>query len=107
MRKTPLNKIGKIGKANIEARKRIATIAEEKRLNHCELHLYGCLYKFALAPAHKHKRAWYKGDVEKLSDYNEWVAACQNCHNLIENDPKLTEEVFKELRPSPTLKVDI
>lgn len=104
MKRTPLNKIGKTGKANIEARKRIAAIAEEKGLNQCEIHLFGCLYRFALAPAHKHKRSWYKGDVEKLSDYTEWVAACQNCHNLIENDSQLTAQVFANLRPSPTVE---
>lgn len=99
MKHTTLKKIGKIGKANIEARKRIAEIAEDKWITWCEIRLANCLGGFALAPAHKYKRAWYKGDVEKLSDYNEWVAACQNCHNTIENDPQLTEEVFKELRP--------
>jgi len=99
MKRTPLRKVGKIGRANIEARRRIAAIAEEKQINYCEIaFLEGCT-NWPLAPAHRHKRTWYKGDVEKLADYNEWVSACQNCHNLIENDPKLTEEVFKRLRP--------
>ena len=103
MKRTPLRKVGRIGEANIEARKRIAEIARRNNLIACELVLDdGCLGYSYLAPAHRHK-----GDVEKLSDYNEWIAACQNCHNLIENDPKLTEEVFKNLRPLPTLKVDI
>ena len=84
MKRTRLRKIGKIGKANIEARKRIAEIAEEKGINYCEIKLEGCLGRMYLAPAHKHKRAWYKGDVDKLSDYNEWVCACVYCHHAIE-----------------------
>lgn len=90
--------IGRIGIANREARQIIAAIAEEYGLNRCEIHLPGCLINWFLAPAHRHKRGWYKGDVTKISDYNEWVCACQNCHDLIENDTKLTEEVFKKLR---------
>lgn len=98
MKRTPLNKIGKIGRANIEARDKIAKIAEEKDLCNCEIRFDGCLNWMALAPAHRHKRSWYKGDVEKLSDYNEWVAACVACHDKIENDPVLTEEIFDRLR---------
>lgn len=100
MKRSPLRKVGSVGEANKEARKRIARIAEEKRLNYCELNLDGCTRTWPLAPAHRHKRAWYKGDIEKLSDYNEWVSACQNCHNFIEHKPIFTEELFIMLRPS-------
>lgn len=99
MKRTPLKKLGTIGKANREARKRIAEIAEEKGLNYCEVQLEGCLGGMYLAPAHLHKRAWYKGDVDLLSDYCQWVAACQNCHARMEFDEKLTNIVFEELRP--------
>lgn len=99
MKRTPLKKIGKIGVANKEARKRIAEIAEEKGLVNCEIRMGGCFNWMALAPAHRYKRSWYKGDVDKLSDYNEWVAVCVHCHNLIEIDPALTKEVFNRLRP--------
>ena len=98
MKRTPLNKIGRIGKANIIARQRISNIAEDLNLNYCELRLDGCTGNFALAPAHRHKRGWYKGDPELLSDYKQWVCACQVCHNQIEIDPVLTEEVFINLR---------
>lgn len=99
MKRTRLKKIGAIGKANIEARNRIAEIAGEKGLNYCEIGLEGCTENWPLAPAHRHKRSWYKGNVELLSDYNQWVSACVGCHNKIENDSKLTEETFKKLRP--------
>ena len=98
MKRSPLKKIGKTGEANIEARKRIAEIAEEKGLDYCEIGLEGCLNFAFLAPAHKHKRAWYKGDVELLADYNEWVCACVSCHNLIEHNQELTDKIFKKLR---------
>ena len=84
MRKTPLKRIGKIGKANLEARKKIA--------------LEGCLGGIYLSPAHRHKRAWYHGSVELLSDYKQWVSACVRCHNQIEHDSILTESVFNKLR---------
>ena len=100
MKRTPLRKVGKIGNANIEARKRIAEIAQEKELTHCELNLPDiCTRTWPLAPAHRHKRAWYKGDVDLLSDYDQWVAACQNCHDFIEHKPIFTEEMFILLRP--------
>ena len=98
MRRTPLKRIGKIGEANILARKKIAEIAEEKNINICEIKLKGCLPNYFLAPAHRHKRAWYKGDVDLLSDFNQWVCACVVCHNTIEHNETLTEEVFKRCR---------
>ena len=98
LKRTPLNRIGKIGKANIEARKRIADIAEEKGLDYCEIRFEGCMGRIFLAPAHRNKRAWYKGDIELLSDYNQWVSACTPCHDKIEHDKKLTEKVFLKLR---------
>ena len=100
MKRTPLRKVGKIGEANIEARKRIAIIAEEKGLNYCELRLDGCTRTWPLAPAHRHKRSWYQGDVDLLSAYEQWISACQNCHDLIEHDAELTEKTFAELRPT-------
>jgi len=99
MRRTALKKIGKIGEANIEARNRIAEISEEKGLNFCEIKLEGCLGGMYLAPAHKHKRNWYKGNVELLSNFNEWICACVSCHNLIEHNEELTNKIFKQCRP--------
>lgn len=75
--------------------------AEEKGLNYCELNLPDiCTRRWPLAPAHRHKRAWYKGDVDLLSDFSQWVAACQSCHNFIEHKPMFTEELFIQLRPA-------
>jgi len=99
MKRGSLNKIGKIGQANILARTKIAEIAEEKGLNFCEIKLEGCLGSMYLAPAHRHKRSWYKGNVELLADFSEWVCACVSCHNLIEHNEELTASIFTKCRP--------
>lgn len=98
MKRTTLRKVGKIGKANIEARKKIAKIAEQKGLDTCELNLENICIGWPRAPVHRHKRAWYKGDVEKLSDYQQWLCGCQACHDFIEHKPIFTEELFMQLR---------
>lgn len=105
MKRTRLKKIGRVGRANIESRNKIAEIAEEKGLNYCEIRLGGCLKNLYLAPAHRNKRVWYKGNAELLADYSQWVAACVNCHNFIEHDKALTEETFNRLRPATPKKV--
>lgn len=97
-----MRRVGKIGEANIESRRLIADICEEKGLNFCEIRFnkdVRCMGNWPLAPAHRHKRAWYKGDVALLADYNQWVVACQVCHDRIEHDAELTEKVFRKLRP--------
>lgn len=94
-----MKKIGRIGKANIESRKRIAEIAEDRNIVTCEIQLPGCRGTFGLAPCHKHPRNWYKGDVDKLADPNQWIGGCQYCHEQIDTNKKLKEETFKRLRP--------
>lgn len=94
-----MNKFGKIGKANQKARAIIAQMAEELGLYSCEIGFSGCMGTFGVAPAHRMKRVFYNGDVKRLSDYNEWVAACQYCHDKIEDDRELTKQTFERLRP--------
>lgn len=99
MKKSPLNRIGRIGKANLEANKRLRELFEEKGIRSCEIKCEeGCLGAFTSAFAHRHKRYWYKGDVKKLSDFRQVVIACTNCHNKIENSRELTERYFTLLR---------
>lgn len=94
----PMKKVGKVGRANSAARKKIAQIAEKLDMKKCELSLVDCTVSWPLAPAHRHKRAWYKGDAKLLADPKQWVCACQGCHDEIEFDPVLTEEIFIRLR---------
>ena len=98
MKRSYIKKVGKTGKANSAARKLIAQYAEENNLNRCEIAFEGCMQTWPLAPAHLHKRAWYKGDIELLADPQQWVVACQVCHDKIEHDKELTEEIFDKLR---------
>lgn len=96
MKRTPLNKMGKVGRANLEANKILKEIFAGT--GYCELSLEGCMRTWPLQFAHRHKRQWYQGDVKKLSDRQQVIVACQVCHERIENDKGLTEEVFNRLR---------
>ena len=88
--------------ANKKARIRIAEIAEENNLTRCELNFEGCLGTFGVAPAHRHFRNWYNGDWKKLSDFDQWVVACQHCHQILDDRSKTTEKkveiIFNKLR---------
>jgi hypothetical protein len=95
MRRTSLKKVGRVGKINIEANKRIKL---QNPVQYCEIQLDNCLGTMFLTIAHKHKRAWYKGNVELLSDPKEYVVGCVNCHNLIEHNQELTDKIFKKCR---------
>jgi hypothetical protein len=96
--KKRINKVGKVGKANKTARGLIADYAKALDMKVCELNLEGCTKTWPLAPAHRHKRAWYKGDAVLLASPKQWIVACQCCHDQIEFDAVLTEEMFIKLR---------
>lgn len=96
MKRTPLRKIGKIGKVNLEANRQLKKLFTNQ--DYCEIQLEGCLKTWPLQFCHRHKRAWYKGNVELLADRNQVVIGCQNCHEKIEFSKELTEEIFKKLR---------
>src|SRR3990167_4219525 len=70
----PLQRVGKIGLTNLEANK----ILREKlgHITYCEMKLKGCLGSCPLQFAHRHKRTWYRGDVDKLSNTKQVVVAC-------------------------------
>ena len=96
LKRTKLRVVGKIGKANLEANK----ILKEKlaHITYCEIRGKFCMGGMFLTNAHRHKRSWYKGDVDLLSDLKQVVRVCVKCHETIEHDKELTEETFMELR---------
>ncbi len=101
MKRTAMKKVGKIGKANIKANKILKDVLAD--INYCEIQFNKdekkpCLGNMYLTNAHRHKRAWYKGDVDLLSDKKQVVRACVNCHDTIEHNADLTEKVFIKLR---------
>lgn len=96
--RTPLKSVGRVGRANLASREIIAQTCEEKNITHCEIGLTGCMGTFGIAPAHRHPRTWYRGTVELLASFVQWVAACQYCHDKIDTNNKLKDEVFMRLR---------
>ena len=98
MRRTFLRKIGKYGKRNLAANRKLKDNYAGSGITECEIQLDGCTYGFGLGFAHKHKRSWYYDKLELLSSIEETVIACSNCHAQMEVNAKLTKEVFKRLR---------
>jgi len=96
MRRTALKRIGKIGKANLEANKLIKL---QNPAQYCEIRLEECLGGMYLTVAHRRKRSFYKGDAKLLSDPKEYVIACVSCHQKIEFNQELTDKIFKKCRP--------
>ena len=93
-----INRIGRIGKINLKANREIRKQVAVRRIEKCEIGLEGCMPRFALCPAHRHKRIWYSGRYELLWHISQWLIGCPVCHNQIEGDKELTEEVFLRLR---------
>ena len=89
--------IGKIGRININANRKLKELYNDLGITYCEIGLPGC-DNFFLQFAHRHKRIYYRSRPELLSEHNQTVLACCHCHSVIEKDKKLTEEVFMRLR---------
>jgi hypothetical protein len=105
MKKTPLKAVGKIGKLNKRANKRLALAWIEHDIHFCEvcpiLHEMGllewkCLQ--ACSNAHRHGRVWYRSKPELLGDISQVVRACMKAHEFIDNNTEVREQVFIRLR---------
>lgn len=79
----------------LKARERLIQIYKNKGITTCEIKLEGCLGQWTSAFAHLYKRS----DPRCRHSFKQTVLACSRCHQAIENDKDLTEEVFKKLRP--------
>lgn len=99
MKRTRLNPIGKIGRRNIDANKILKKVYLEAGITSCELGFENCCGDNFLSFAHKEKRERYRLYPEKLYDMNETLLACIPCHEEIEKNKQLTQEVFERLRP--------
>lgn len=99
LKRTVIKKVGRVGEANLKANKLIRKVIQEEEMTEmCEIQLSGCLVNYLIQIAHRHKRAWYKGDAELLADKKQWIRGCDSCHNKIEFDSELTEKMFEKLR---------
>ena len=94
-----MKQLGKQGKKNLKANKELKKLYQSKGIDRCEIRFEGHNWLFP-AFAHRHKRDWYKvkGREHLLASFNQTVIACQYCHNKIEYDKELTEQVFLKLR---------
>ncbi|GEM_PF-1883833 len=81
-----------------EINKKIKELCEKYQIHSCELQLDGCKGSWELHPAHRRKRRWYLSHPELLYDMQNWVLACQHCHNRLEFNARLTEQSFIRLR---------
>jgi len=51
-----------------------------------------------LGVAHRHERYWYYSKPELLSKLEQTLLACSTCHQKMDNDKELREEIFMRLR---------
>ena len=94
MKRTPLKRMGKIGKRNVNANRKLKDLFVSKGITQCEM----CGSTFALSFAHRHKRIWYREFPELLSDFNQVLLLCVPCHEKIEYNKELTSNLFERLR---------
>lgn len=84
---------GKVKEWNY-ARVKLKKEYEKKQITTCEVRLSGCAYNNFLSFAHRYKR----NDPRCTHTFNGTILSCIPCHQKIEYDKKLTEEIFKKLR---------
>lgn len=89
-----MKKIGKIGRINIQANAKLKSLFVDREITRCEL----CQSPFMLSWHHRHKRLWYRGKPELLSEFNQVVLLCAKCHDEAERDKEHTKDIFMKLR---------
>ena len=82
------------GETWIKQRAKLKDEYERKGITTCELKLTGCWHNNALSFAHRYKRS----DPRCEHTFEGTVLACNPCHDKIEYDRHLTEEMFNKLR---------
>ena len=94
MKRTALKQIGKRGRINIAANKKLEKLYFDKGIMRCEI----CGGTFALSWHHRHKRWWYYKRTELLSALNQTLLLDARCHQKLESNKGLSEKKFEELR---------
>ncbi len=97
-----INKIGKIGKLNIVANKKLKKLFLDKGKTRCEI----CGTENYLSFAHKHKRIYYRSHQELLSNFNQVLLLCIRCHMELEVSREQTEKIFTRLRGEEKMPLD-
>ena len=98
--------VGKQGKINAKANKKIAQMWLDKDIEYCEV--CEIIYKLtgkldwaclqASSNAHRHPRVWYKSNPELLWDYKQVIRACMSAHEFLDRNNDIKEAVFILLR---------
>lgn len=98
-----MNRIGKIGRANLEANKKIDEYFIDNEIYSCEIGFKGCTGNYNLTRCHKERRENYRHDLTLLSDPKEVIIGCQHCHNILDDRSQTSKEesdnIFKRQRP--------
>lgn len=89
-----MRQLGKIGKINIKANRKLKKLFENKNIIRCEV----CGSTYMLSFAHRHKRLWYRSCPDLLSSFNQVLLLCIPCHEKIEYDREATESLFMQKR---------
>lgn len=90
MNRTAINK-----KANREIKKQL----DETKMYCWNCHGETRVDTVWLTIAHRHKRRYYYDKPDELLWHSsQWIIVCITCHRLMEEDKKLTEEIFLKLR---------
>ena len=98
-----IRKIGKRGKINLEANRKLKEQYYEIGIRDCEIQLPNCVKRSWLSFVHRHKRREYYGKEEMLSNIKQVLLGCIPCHSVLEKDSELTEKVFLRLRGEDNL----
>lgn len=82
----------------MDINKKLKKLYSDKGITTCELRLPGCWIDNGLTFLHRHKRIYYKSCPERLTEFNQTLLGCINCHMETEYDRKLTADLFNKLR---------
>ncbi len=100
-----MKRIGKIGRINSKANKKIAQMWLDMGIHFCEictiladmgLLKWQCLQ--SNSPCHRHGRVDYRTKSEMLYNYNQVVRGCVLAHEYIDRHTNIREKVFIKLR---------
>lgn len=89
LKRTPLRKIGKVGRANQMANQKIKQFCTDHNIQGCEVKLPGCTNIF-IFPAHLYSRHYLRSSPDLLSNPDQYVMACEYCHRQL--DDNMTQE---------------
>ena len=101
MKRTPLKKIGKIGRINQKVFHKARQTLIDNEKSTCEIRIPGKCTGYADTVAHRRKRNDYKGHPDYpaiMWDFKQIACACLRCLIEIEQSRELTEKKFLELR---------